>query len=246
MASFKSHLETPRGWLIIAAMIFLILMTNACHEGGHALAAWWGGDRRPSLRRRCTLNPINHFHWLLTLVMPLVALWLSAGQLMFGGARPVLINRNALGRVKMALAALAGPVGNFLCAGFLIAILGLCWEKEWLGIDRFDQVRSPAFEILKVAIWFSLFLGLLNLIPLPGLDGGHVVGMCLPTKIQRIWYLLTPIGILGLLAILLYYGGFMYRWGWVSELPADNPFIWLSHRVEGLTQHMKDWWGAHL
>ena len=83
------YLHSPRGWAILAGIIFLILMTNACHEGGHALAAWWGGDRRKALRRRCTLNPLNHFHWFLTLVLPVLSVMFFG--FMFGGARPVMV-----------------------------------------------------------------------------------------------------------------------------------------------------------
>ena len=100
-------LKGPGGGAAVAAIIFLVLMTNACHEGGHALVAWWAGDRRESLRRRCTLNPISHFHWFLTLVLPLISLFFAG--MIFGGARPVLIDRGRTGRFGMALAALAGP-----------------------------------------------------------------------------------------------------------------------------------------
>ena len=47
-------------------------MSNALHEAGHAVVAWWAGDRRPEIRNRMTLNPLNHVHWLLTIVLPIV------------------------------------------------------------------------------------------------------------------------------------------------------------------------------
>jgi Zn-dependent protease len=237
----------PEGWAVLAAIIFLILMTNACHEGGHAFAAWCGGDRRADLRRRCTLNPINHFHWFLTLVLPVGLLLLSQGQFLAGGARPVMIDRGKLGRVRMALAALAGPVGNFLCAGFLMLLLGLAWSQEWFDITQFDQVSSKAYMILKIPIWFCFFLGLLNLAPVPGLDGGHIFAMLfLPDWAQRIWYKLTPLGILIILGTMLWYGGFLRKWGLIETMPTFDVIRWIADRVEAYTLSAREWWDAVL
>jgi len=90
--------DFPGGWGILLGILFLVLMTNACHEGGHALMAWWNGDRRRALLRRCTLNPIVHFHWLLTLVLPVLALYFFG--FVVGGARPVMINAGGIGPLR--------------------------------------------------------------------------------------------------------------------------------------------------
>ncbi len=238
-------LKGPGGWAAVAAIIFLVLMTNACHEGGHALVAWWAGDRRESLRRRCTLNPISHFHWFLTLVLPLISLFFAG--MIFGGARPVLIDRGRTGRFGMALAALAGPAGNLLCAGFLAVVLAVAVHMEWWGLSDTDRIHSPAWMILKVPIWFSLFLMCLNLLPLPGLDGGHVVGMCLPDRLQRIWYWCTPLGFLTVLAGLFYYAGYLHRWGWMDGAPPEPwPFQTLYEATSRHLDVLIKWMGTVL
>lgn len=243
--NIRGLLDGPGGWASVAAIIFLVLMTNACHEGGHALVAWWAGDKRKSLRRRCTLNPISHFHWFLTLVLPLLSLYLAG--LILGGARPVLIDRARTGRFGMALAALAGPTGNLLCAGFLGVTLAAAVHLEWWGLSDIDRIHSPAWMILKVPIWFSLFLMCLNLLPLPGLDGGHVVGMCLPERIQRIWYMLTPLGFLAVLAGLLYFAGYLHEWGWLEgERPEPWPFLTLYEAADDYLDALIKWMGTVL
>ena len=76
MSNFSELTNSTEGLVILFGILFLLLMTNACHEGGHALMAWWMGDRRKAILNRCTLNPLNHFHWFLTLVLPVLSLWL--------------------------------------------------------------------------------------------------------------------------------------------------------------------------
>ncbi len=238
-------LQGPGGWATLAGIIFLILMTNACHEGGHALAAWWAGDRRASLRKRCTLNPLNHFHWFLTLVLPVISLYLAG--VIFGGARPVLIDRQRTGRLGMALAALAGPAGNLLCAGFLGMTLAVSVHFQWFGFEPHDRIHTPAWALLKVPIWFSLFLMCLNLLPLPGLDGGHVVGMCLPTPLQRIWYMLTPLGFLAVLGGLFYFAGYLHQWGWLEGPPPTPwPFQELAAATDRYLEALIEWLGTTL
>lgn len=236
MPYLQGLLKTPEGWATIAGIIFMLLMTNACHEGGHALSAWWAGDRRPSIRRRCTLNPINHFHWLLTLVLPVLSIWLFG--FMVGGARPVLINAGQIGPRRMALVALAGPAGNFLFAGFMVAVFGFAMAQEW--IDPVNPISSWAWKITKPAIWFSILLGLLNLVPIPPLDGSRVVAMFMPERVRAVWYALAPLGILVVLFGWLWFSGFLARHGMGEGYPQF--LVGLSRRTEDYLFVMSDFW----
>ena len=229
-------LGTARGWFIIGGIIFLVLMTNACHEGGHALAAWWSGDRRASLRRRVTLNPVVHFHWLLTLVLPLISMYFLGWLL--GGARPVMVDAGRIGPRRMALVALAGPTGNFLFAGFLVAMFGLALAEDW--VDPINAVRTLPWKIIKPAIWFSVFLGVINLIPFPPLDGSRVIGMFLPERARRVWYALAPLGLVGLILLLLWIGGAAADWGWGPGHP--ELFRGLDRRLDAYIFEMKAFW----
>ena len=210
MPDFKALTRTPQGWLLLAGIIFSILMTNACHEGGHALVAWWSGDRRPSIRRRVTLNPIAHFHWFLTLVLPLISMWFFG--FMVGGARPVMVNAGKIGPRRMALVALAGPTGNFLFVGFCTFLMGLLLATG--VIDEFDQVSSLWWRLLVPATVFSVLLGFLNLTPFPPLDASRVVGMFMGERTRAIWYALAPLGLILVLAVWLWFSGaFYYEFG---------------------------------
>lgn len=199
----QGKLATPGGIAILAGILLAVLMTNACHEGGHALAAWWAGDRRPSIRRRATLNPIKHFHWFLTLVMPVLSVIFFGWVL--GGARPVLIQHVKIGPRRMALAALAGPAGNFLFCGFAISVMGFALARGW--VDRVNPIDTMAWRIVKPAVWYSALLGVVNLVPIPPLDASHVVAMFLPEKLRVVWRLLAPLGILAILGYMLWIGG---------------------------------------
>lgn len=228
--------ETPRGWMILGAIIFGILMTNACHEGGHAFAAWCSGDRRQGLRRRVTLNPIVHFHWFLTLVMPVLSIWLMGWVL--GGARPVLIDAGRIGPRRMALVALAGPAGNFLFAGFLIGALGFVLHQGW--VEPLRATSTVTWRILMPVIWFSVLLGLINLIPFPPLDGSRVVGMFLPEKARYVWYMLAPLGLVAFILCMLWLGGAAASWGWGAGRP--DLFLRLEGRLNDYAFEMKDFW----
>jgi Zn-dependent protease len=195
--------RTTEEWFLFAGVVFLILMSNACHEAGHALSAYLLGDRRAEVFRRATLNPLPHIHWLYTVVLPFLSMLLLGWIL--GGAKPVRVDAGTIGPRRMALVALAGPLANFLFAGFFIAILGFLIGAGW--VDGTAAVVSPWWKVLKPAIWFSLILGLFNLLPFPPLDGGHVLAMFLPDRARRVWYALSPAGIILALALTLWVGG---------------------------------------
>lgn len=251
MGNLANYFSSPAGVAVFGGILFLVLMTNACHEGSHALVAFARGDRRASVRDRCTLNPIKHFHWFLTLVLPVLVLWASNGQALLGGAKPVMVQPGRVGRVGMVLVSLAGPLANALFGGFLIALLGLLIHMGWhLPFDpdagRFDWVRSYAWRLFYFPLWFSFVLTLLNLLPLPGLDGGHVVGACLPEKARRIWYLLTPATFVLLLGFVLWQGHLLAAWGIGSPPEGPSVFTLIEGRVTSYVGAMVNWYGEVL
>jgi Zn-dependent protease len=215
MVDFRTLASSPEGWLVLTGIVVLILCTNACHEGGHALLAWWSGDRRPSIRRRVTLNPLVHLHWFLSLVLPVLCIWLFG--FVIGGARPVLVDAGRIGPRRMALVALAGPLGNFLFCGFLILLLASAMEFAW--IDPANPIASPLWKVAKPALWFSAALGILNLLPLPPLDGSRVVGALLPDRARAFWYRLAPLGLVAVLLLMLWVGGFLQGLGLGGGFP---------------------------
>lgn len=198
---------TQKKILVAAGVVFIILMTNAFHEAGHAVVAWGCGDRRPEIRRRMTLNPLVHAHWLLTFVLPLATYLLIGWPL--GGAKPVMVDQEAVGGRKMGLVGIAGSVGNLVCAGLTIVAGAGAIALGW--IDDVDLARSPAYEILTKGLWYSVFIIVINLIPIPPADGSRVVGAFLPESVRRIYFATAPVGALAVFVVALWATGGLYE-----------------------------------
>jgi Zn-dependent protease len=194
-----------RQGIIVAGIIVLLLVSNGLHEAGHAFVAWWAGDRRPEIRNRMTLNPLNHVHWLLTIVLPIVSYLLISWP--FGGAKPVMVDAGKIGPRKMALVALAGPFGNALFA--VVAAVVAASLMAFGVIDEVDAERSQLWLVLKLSIWFSVTLVVLNLVPLPPADGSRILGMFMPDRLRAIYYSMAPVTVVILIVGVMWVSGFL-------------------------------------
>ena len=142
------------------------------HEFAHAWVAWKCGDPTARLQGRVSLNPIVHMDLIGTVILPLVAVFLGAANsslagFIIGWGKPVMVNlsnfRNR--RRDDTLVSIAGPVMNLLL-GLVFVLL----EKPatMLHVTQFE-------EMFKGLSQLSLFLCFFNLLPVPMLDGSHVV-----------------------------------------------------------------------
>jgi Zn-dependent protease len=149
-----------------------ILFGLTVHELSHAWAALRLGDDTPRLMGRLTLNPLKHVD-LFGFIMLVVA--------GFGWAKPVMINRANLKKPVRddILIALAGPFSNLACALLLVLILkGVVALVPFGSRESFQAVTS----VFLVFIGINVSLGLFNLLPIPPLDGSHVVAGALAAK----------------------------------------------------------------
>ncbi|MEE9394192.1 MAG: site-2 protease family protein [Planctomycetota bacterium] len=179
-------------------LLGMLIITSCVHEAGHAWAAWRCGDQRAYIKTRMSPLSFSHISLWFTIVIP--ALLVLFVGFIIGGARPVQV-RTSIGPYRMALVALAGPMGNFLTAGFSLAIVtGLVHAGVLLPSLAFDTHYSYAL----FAVGFSIFLGFLNLIPIPPLDGSRVVAALLPEKVRNLYY--STLTIPGMILLL---GGFL-------------------------------------
>ena len=146
----------PREMLQIVLMIIPLFVF---HELAHAWMALKLGDTTARDEGRLTLNPIKHIDWIGLLMIMAVG---------FGWAKPVMINPENLKNKKrdMALIAVAGPGINFILAFVLV----------FLGVAIFD---FEVFFLLHMA-FFSIMLGVFNMLPIPPLDGSKVLAAVLP------------------------------------------------------------------
>ncbi len=177
-----------------------VLFAITLHEVAHGWTARHFGDMTAAQLGRLSLNPIKHIDPVGTVIVPAVLLFL--GGFVFGWAKPVPVNMFHLHNPKrdMAVVAAAGPAANLVMAlGWaLIAKLGVSMygTLEWIAV--------PLILMGQAGIAINLVLMLLNLLPLPPLDGGRVVAGVLPDNLSYQYGRIEPLGLfilLGLLAL---------------------------------------------
>jgi Zn-dependent protease len=149
---------------------------------------------------RVTLNPVKHIDPIGTLAIPLLLLISSAGFI-FGWAKPVPINFNALrsGKSGMIWVALAGPGANLFMA--------VCWL--FIMILAIKINISVLIEMGRVGILVNCVLAVFNLLPIPPLDGSRVISALLPNHLAYQYNQLEQYGLFILLG-LMFIGGFNY------------------------------------
>ena len=177
-----------------------VLLAITLHEAAHGWTASKFGDHTARMMGRVTLNPVKHIDPVGTIIVPLALLIMSTGFI-FGWAKPVPINFNALRSPKsgMIWVALAGPGANLIMAiGWLfVAILSV-------------NINMPV--ILKMAgagIFINLLLAVFNLLPIPPLDGSRVISALLPNPLAYKYNQLERYGFVILIG-LMFVGGFSY------------------------------------
>ena len=182
-----------------AIAILPLLFGITLHEVAHGWVAGRLGDKTALMMGRITLNPIKHIDPLGTIIVP--GLMMLAGGAIFGWAKPVPVTWQNLKNPKrdMALVALAGPMANLGMAFFwaLFARLGvmLASVSEWTSV--------PMMLMGKVGIVLNLVLMVLNLLPLPPLDGGRVMTSLLPGPLAYRFSRIEPYGFFILIALLV-------------------------------------------
>jgi Zn-dependent protease len=161
----------------IVVWILPVIFAITVHEVAHGWVAKKYGDNTASLLGRLTLNPIKHIDLIGTLIIPGLLLITGTGFI-FGWAKPVPVDpRNFKNpRQDMAIVALAGPVSNLLMAvGWaLIARLGVT-----IGAQT-EAISLPLIYTGIAGISINLVLAMLNLLPIPPLDGSRILSGILP------------------------------------------------------------------
>jgi Zn-dependent protease len=154
----------------------LILMSIIIHEVSHGFAAYLLGDDTAKRRGRLSLNPLKHIDRFGTIILPILLLVLSGGTFAFGYAKPVPLNPYNFKNFKRdtAYSAAAGPAANFIIATILAIIFRLFFAR--LDGSMVNAFQVVLFKAVYIGVFFNLFLGLFNLIPIPPLDGSKVLG----------------------------------------------------------------------
>jgi len=162
----------------IVVWILPVVFAITVHEVAHGWIAKKYGDNTASVLGRLTLNPIKHIDLLGTIILPGLLLITGTGFI-FGWAKPVPVDpRNFKNPLQdMAIVALAGPVSNLLMAlGWaLITRLGVT-----IGAGT-EAISLPLIYSGVAGISINLVLALINLLPIPPLDGSRILAGMLPS-----------------------------------------------------------------
>lgn len=193
---------------IILGLVILIF-SAILHEVAHGFVADRLGDPTARLMGRLTLNPRSHIDPFMSILLPLLLI-LSGSPVIFGAAKPVPVDPFNLkeGRKDVALVALSGPLTNILLAVFASFLLKL------ISLPIVMNVLSPSlFAILyflfAIIMKYNLLLAILNLLPIPPLDGSKIFSLLLPEKEANAYLSLGSIGMFILFFLLLFpIGGF--------------------------------------
>jgi Zn-dependent protease len=180
----------------------VLLFSVVVHEVAHALVAKWEGDDTASRLGRITLNPIPHLDPVGSILVPLLMFFLLPGGFIFGWAKPVPVNpRNfrdyKWGDIRVSL---AGVTANLGLAALCTVLLGPVLLLERGGGT---MVGSVLYQVLYFGLLINLILAIFNLIPIPPLDGSHVVSHLLPPRLSAKYRELGRYGI-GILMLLLF------------------------------------------
>lgn len=162
----------------------VLLMSVVVHEVAHALVAKWEGDETAYRLGRVTLNPLPHLDLMGSAIVPLLLFFLP-GDFIFGWAKPVPVNpRNyrdyKWGDIRVSM---AGIASNLVLAVFCTLVLALLQGLS-SAIGSAGGVISILIQAAFYGLYINLILAVFNLIPIPPLDGSHVVYHLLPLKLR--------------------------------------------------------------
>ncbi len=182
--------------IVIYALPVIFAIT--VHEAAHGYAAKHFGDMTAFQAGRITLNPLKHIDLFGTIILP--AMTVMLGGILFGWAKPVPVDFRRLRQPKkdMLWVAAAGPASNFVMAIF------------WALVLKFSVHAPEAFVLpmglmAKAGVTINIVLMVLNLLPLPPLDGGRIAVSLLPMQLARPFAQIERYGFI-ILIILLFSG----------------------------------------
>ncbi|NUP50974.1 MAG: site-2 protease family protein [Catenulispora sp.] len=209
------------------------LVSLCLHEFMHAAAAYWGGDHTVAGKGYLRLDPRLYGHPVLTFVLPLFFL-LIGGLPLPGGAVSIESHR-LRGKWKDSLVSAAGPAVNIVSSVVLLVVLNT-WGPGWIyTVNPAVPEHSAFWSALTFLAYIQVASAILNLLPIPGLDGYGIIEPFLSYEWRRMAAQIAPYGILLVFALLY-------------ALGPDRNFIanWTSDILDGHVPVNGEFYGYHL
>ena len=167
-------------------LIAILIMSVVLHEVSHGVVANALGDPTAKNAGRLTLNPIPHLDPIGSIILPGALILMSmvtGGGFIFGWAKPVPVNpMNLRGKYDSAIVSLAGPGSNIAIAiafGLALRLLPLA------------DFNPALIQVFGYIVYLNLLLAVFNLLPIPPLDGSHILFTFLPRSMQHIKFMLS-------------------------------------------------------
>jgi Zn-dependent protease len=184
----------------------VLVFSLVAHEYAHGYAALKQGDDTALTQGRLTLNPLPHIDPWLTVIMPALLWFGSKGAFTFGGAKPVEVRPDRYRNYRRGdiIVSLAGVATNLVIAAIctlLFVLIGLFAR----ALPEAGDVIGIAQRMLAWGVWLNLMLAFFNLLPIPPLDGSHVLYHLLPAGLRERYRMFQRFGFLPLLALLLFF-----------------------------------------
>ena len=201
--------------LDIVFQMIVFVFAISVHEAAHAWMANLCGDPTARMLGRITLNPAKHVDPVGTLLLPLVAM--VTGLKVLGWGKPTPVDpRNFRHHVRDdILTSVVGPVSNLAVATVAVLALGLIKRVSPLGeqiifgeAPESNSLLVPLCLLLREGMIINIVLAVFNLIPVPPLDGSHVLRHFLPPQALRVY---DSVGMFGLFILVFWGGGLLSR-----------------------------------
>jgi Zn-dependent protease len=211
--------------------VFLFVVTGwlvslCLHEYAHALVGFFAGDKTVADRGYLRLNPLKYTSPLLSIVLPVVVVII--GGIGLPGGAVWIDHRHIRSRLKDSLISAAGPLTNVILALLMAVpfVIGLGPRLIDAGGDSFQVSGTPThlefWAALSALAFFQITASVLNLLPIPGLDGGSILAPWMSPAYQRAWNLFAPYGF-----ILLFLALWQTKLGvWFFDL-----VYWVAERI---------------
>jgi Zn-dependent protease len=200
----------------ILFQLIAFLFAISVHESAHAWTANRRGDPTARMLGRVTLNPIKHIDPFGTILLPLIAMLTHFPVI--GWAKPTPVDTRNFKNPMLddILTAVAGPVSNFIVATIATILLaGIAIaapdgrqivQGAVSGVMVSNSVLMPMSRLLFQVLEINVLLAVFNLIPIPPLDGSHVLRHFLPESVRRAY---DTVGMFGLMALVFFGGNFL-------------------------------------